>query len=301
MAEIAVLIIEDKDQDRLTLERILVSHGFQCTFAPNAVSALKELKNKAFGVVIAESHISGTTAVDFTIAALGVVPHISVVFLTPAAFLAGAIDAMEQGAFGYITKPLNPKEVTVVAHRAHEFSVFRASGAQQEELTEMSVKDPLTGVFNRRFMDIFLRKKAEKGRATGDKFVVVMCDVDHFKKFNDTYGHQAGDKILKDMSQVFVEAIREHDAVFRYGGEEFMLYISGVDRKTGVQIADRIRNTACMYMPATVSMGLSAYPDDSFDPTELIAKADAALYHSKKNGRNQLTPFAEGMRSEEKK
>jgi len=300
MAEMRALIVEDREQDRLLIERVLVSDGFMCTQVATASEAMRAMKGATFSVIVAESHMDGTTAVDFTVAATGVNPHVSVVFLAPAGFVTTVVDAMDQGAYGYITKPINPKEVRIVVRRAHDYAVFRSAGTQQEELTEISVKDALTGLFNRRFLDIFMTKKVEKCRLSGEGFSVIMADIDHFKKFNDTNGHQAGDKILKDMAQVFIETIRDQDAVFRYGGEEFTVFLSGADAKIGAQIGERIRNTASLYMPATVSMGLATFPDDAGDPVDLIAKADAALYQSKKNGRNQLTAYVSGMTNAEK-
>ena len=301
MAEMRALIVEDREQDRLAIERILVSDGFVCTSVSSPAEAMRSLKGGGYTVVVSESHLSGTTAVDFTVAVMGLAPHAALVFLAPAGFVSTVVDAMDQGAHGYITKPINPKEVRIVCRRAHEYAVFRASGSQQDELTEISVKDALTGVFNRRFLDMFMAKKSEKCRASGERFALIMADIDHFKKFNDTNGHQAGDKILKDMAQVFVETIRDQDAVFRYGGEEFTVFIAGADAKAGAQLGEKIRSTASLYMPATVSMGLAVFPTDAADPADLIAKADAALYQSKKNGRNQLTVFMPGMVNAEKK
>lgn len=288
-SQLKILLIEDKKEDSLLVEKVLRAEAYDLTVVSDARQGLKALKQGVYHIVITEMHIGASNAADITKTALDYNPDAAVIVMTVHSFVSNVIDIMEQGAYGYILKPLNEKEIRIVVRRAHERMIVISSGAQNEELTEMSVKDALTGTFNRRFMNIFLAKKIEKSSAEGASFAIVMCDIDFFKKFNDTYGHQAGDDILKEAAQVFIDATRDSDAIFRYGGEEFLIYLNNITKPVALEVADRIRNMFAIYLPATISMGVAAFSDDADTMENLIMRADAALYASKKNGRNRVT------------
>lgn len=294
-SQVKILLIEDNKDDALVIEKVLKAEAYNLTIVADVKQALKALKQGGYHIVITEMHIGASSAEDITKVALDHNPDIAVIILTVHSFINNVIDVMEQGAYGYILKPLNEKEIRIVIRRVHERLIVITSGAQNEQLTEMSVTDALTGTFNRRFMNIFLTKKVEKASHTGNSFAVVMCDIDFFKKFNDTYGHQAGDDILKEAGQIFIEATRDSDAVFRYGGEEFLIYLNSINKEIAMEVAERIRNMFAIYLPATISMGVGAFPEDAQDMENLVKKADAALYFSKKNGRNQVTAAREDL------
>lgn len=289
MDNVSVLVIEDKDDDRTIIERALTAEGYNVVCTPTGAEGLKLLRKNTYNVIVSELYMADLNGAELTSFVMESNPYVGIIMLTTSSFAAQAVDVLEHGAYAYLTKPLNPREIVLQVKRAYERVLLLSAGSQHDELTEMSVKDPLTGVFNRRFMNLFLKRREEKIRSTGKSFAVVMCDVDHFKKFNDTYGHQAGDRILKDMCQILMEAIRDSDAVFRYGGEEFLIFLDNVSKAEAASVAERIRSTAGLYLPATLSMGLASYPDDSTDVDDLVQKADASLYFSKENGRNRLT------------
>lgn len=165
-------------------------------------------------------------------------------------------------------------------------------------LTYRNVTDQLTGVYNRKKLNILLNKYEKKG--TPGELAVIMMDIDYFKRYNDTYGHQAGDVVLREVSAVLRESVRKKDVVIRYGGEEFLVLINGVKRKTAEEICQRIytkleekalpHEASKVSEHVTMSMGL-CYQKDKNDMLleKLIGKADEALYRSKEAGRNRLT------------
>ena len=165
-------------------------------------------------------------------------------------------------------------------------------------LTHRNVTDQLTGVYNRKKLNHLLKKYEKNG--TASDLAVVMMDIDYFKRYNDTYGHQAGDVVLREVSTILRESVRKKDVVIRYGGEEFLVLISGIKQKTAEEICQRIytkleekalpHEASRVSDHITMSMGLCYQKDkNSMSLEKLIGKADEALYKSKENGRNRLT------------
>jgi diguanylate cyclase (GGDEF)-like protein len=115
-----------------------------------------------------------------------------------------------------------------------------------------------------------------------------MVDIDHFKVFNDTRGHPAGDELLNQLCKLFQDSVRQGDIVFRYGGEEFLIFLEHTSKQVAYSVSERIRQAVQAQMPVTVSIGISTFPDDGQDTDELINKADVALYKAKEQGRNRV-------------
>ncbi len=171
-------------------------------------------------------------------------------------------------------------------------------------LKESSLHDPLTGLHNRRFLEQYQTKLTSLAQRQGSKIQIIMCDLDHFKDTNDTYGHQTGDVVLTEVAKILVASIRKSDFVIRYGGEEFLIIL--MDTSQGMLVAEKIRSTlaAKQFNAAnesfykTMSMGISLFPDDSSDFFECISFADIALYQAKEQGRDRALIYQQGMQGE---
>jgi diguanylate cyclase (GGDEF)-like protein len=156
-----------------------------------------------------------------------------------------------------------------------------------------SLTDSLTGLYNRRFLEA--RLKEEKGRADRHKrpMTLLMADIDHFKKFNDSHGHAKGDELLTQIAKVFRKGVREIDVVCRYGGEEFLVLLPETDGAEGEIVAERLREAVATGNlgssgPVTISIGVATYPKDANSPELVILEADTALYKAKNAGRNRV-------------
>ncbi len=163
-----------------------------------------------------------------------------------------------------------------------------------KELERLSITDALTDVYNRRHLDATLKLELERSRRTGSPLAVIMFDADHFKKFNDTYGHDQGDRVLKMVGQVMKGAVRPYDVPCRYGGEEFTVVLPGTDPEGAMHVAERLRcdveQMAVDGLKVTISLGVACFPLIPVNsPEALIEAADAALYRSKESGRNCTT------------
>ena len=184
------------------------------------------------------------------------------------------------GEVGYLTRAFN----TIVARLREREG--------QSELEKLSLTDALTGLYNRRHLMGTLATEVQRSRRQRRSFTVLLADVDKFKQYNDTHGHLAGDAALVKIAEVFRRTTRAVDCVARYGGEEFVVMLLECPIATAVLVAERIRARVADQDlgegKLTVSVGLAEYPDGGDTPEELIATADAAMYHAKSSGRNQV-------------
>ncbi len=167
---------------------------------------------------------------------------------------------------------------------------------ESHRLYELSVLDGLTNIYNRRYLDQRLSQELADSRRHEKPLSVALLDLDSFKKLNDTYGHQAGDLVLCELTGLISKELRQHDVLARYGGEEFALILAGTSGSDGLLLAERLRalvaNRDFFYknqrLPVTISLGLATYPEDGEDKMELLRTADKALYRAKELGRNRV-------------
>ncbi len=167
----------------------------------------------------------------------------------------------------------------------------------KDSLRQQSVRDPLTGLFNRRFLDEWLERELLRAARGQYAIGVIMIDLDHFKKFNDTFGHEAGDLVLKELAAFLQRTMRGGDIICRLGGEEFVVLLPkaslAITQQRAEQLLAGVRLMRAEYQgtrlgPLTVSLGVAAYPDHAETVETLLRVADTALYHAKRGGRDQV-------------
>jgi diguanylate cyclase (GGDEF)-like protein len=171
--------------------------------------------------------------------------------------------------------------------------------AKNDELRVMSITDPLTGRYNRRYIEDYLARELKLACRTGDPLTILMMDLDHFKEYNDTYGHIAGDMALKELGEILVGTVRRTDVVARYGGEEWIICLSHTSREGGTKIAEKLRKAVEKNIfllkgqetRVTVSIGIATAPEDGNEYSAIVEAADTAMYLAKSNGRNQIHIF----------
>jgi diguanylate cyclase (GGDEF)-like protein len=193
---------------------------------------------------------------------------------------------------GYLTKVFNGMVWRLREGRQELDAKNEKLLQQNEELEKLSLTDVLTGLANRRFLVQQLNEEALRFRRTKKEFSVLMADVDHFKQYNDTFGHPAGDEVLKKVARILQTAVREVDCVARYGGEEFCVMLPETAATGAVILAERIcERVAAAEFPGqkiTLSLGVASLPDNGDTPDAVIAAADEALYQAKREGRNRV-------------
>ncbi len=190
---------------------------------------------------------------------------------------------------------------------ADSFALLFSNMKLHVSLKEQSIRDHLTGLFNRRYLEESLEREVHQATRTGAPIGVTMLDVDHFKNFNDTFGHATGDEILRILGHYFLEHVREGDIPCRYGGEEFALILPGASLEVAQRRAEGLREGALAlgkelldrlaqnHDPLTLSLGVAAFPQHGLNGRAVLRVADAALYRAKQSGRNKVV-VAEGAR-----
>lgn len=179
---------------------------------------------------------------------------------------------------------------------AEHISLAIANVRLREQLREQSTRDPLTGLYNRRFFMDYAKREIGRCRSQGRTAALISLDVDHFKSFNDTHGHDAGDLVLKSLAKVLMNLFREADVACRIGGEEFIVMLPGADRDLAAERAELLRESVekmnLSYggevLQVTMSAGVAEFATDADDLPELMQVVDAALYKAKAEGRNRV-------------
>lgn len=202
-----------------------------------------------------------------------------------------------------------PESVLLLANMfAEQVNLSLANIRLREALRVQSIRDPLTGLYNRRYLEESLERETRRAVRSEQGLGVLMLDLDHFKNFNDTYGHDAGDTVLRETAAFLLKSVRAEDFVCRFGGEEFIIILPAADLKASQARAERIRSKL-RELPVlhqgkplpmiTVSVGVAGLPLHGTSPKGLIEAADAALYRAKREGRDRVVS-AEAAPAEEK-
>jgi diguanylate cyclase (GGDEF)-like protein len=202
---------------------------------------------------------------------------------------------------------LNDGDKIVIGDHLFRFEMLDEIDREfQQQIHRLLAHDELTGLLTSKSFFSELRRESARAEAESRPFCVLMMDLDHFKEVNDTYGHLVGSKTLEETGHVIKEALRAGDVASRFGGEEFAAFLLDATYCQGLVAAERVREALAQHeFPAsrvdspgglathriTISIGVSAFPDDATDPIELVELADSALYRAKRSGRNQVCAY----------
>ena len=257
------------------------------SFAPSDCWALRRERPYVSGTAGSRcGHLTGSTAQCLCVPMIGSSETMGVVHV-----MWSATDGADNVDFD--DSPIRHLAVPVAGQLSMAFANLRL----RDSLREMSIRDPLTGLFNRRFMDETLDRDLGIARRSNTEVGIVVIDVDHFKAFNDTHGHEAGDAILEAVGEVLTTFSRASDVACRFGGEEFMMILPGCSIEDTRSRAEELRRrVAALRVPfrdielvgPTISCGIAGYPAHGLTSDALIRRADDALYAAKRGGRDQV-------------
>lgn len=313
---VKVLIAEDDAASRLILERTIVRLGHECLVARGGHEAWDIFKNAAPDVVITDWMMPDIDGVELC-RRIRTRPHAEgssqytyVIFLTALADRDHLLRAIEEGADDYLAKPLDRVELQVRLHVAQRVtSLYHEIAEQRTEserlnriLFQQARQDPLTQMGNRLRLQEDLDVLTGRVERYGHTYCVVLIDVDHFKRYNDRYGHQAGDDVLRAVARTVV-ARRRGDSCYRYGGEEFLLILPEQSVSSAAVAAEHVRRSVeGLSIPhegnppthiVTVSAGVAgpASEHETSSVETLLQQADEALYAAKRSGRNCVRTY----------
>jgi two-component system, cell cycle response regulator len=181
--------------------------------------------------------------------------------------------------------------VQAFAQSAMHTALALRNAALLEEVERLATRDGLTGLANRRLFEESLDRETARSRRLGTPLSLLILDVDHFKQINDTYGHPAGDAVLREIGNAVASSTKAFDVAARYGGDEFVVLLPGCNAIDASGVADRVRAEIAHQVsdaPVTVSVGVATMPDNALDSQRLVAAADGALYEAKRSGRDRV-------------
>jgi diguanylate cyclase (GGDEF)-like protein len=300
---IRVLLIED-DEDDYILTRDLLSEipNTQYSLAWAAIPEVgwEAIEKQAFDIYLLDHHLGALNGLLLLERAKSNGIQVPIIVLTGQDDRQTDLDAMRAGAADYLVKgQITPQ----ILERSIRYSLEQARLLNR--LNALTIRDGLTGLYNRREMDRLLEEEVFRHQRYGRPLSLVMADIDHFKRVNDAHGHPVGDKALQWIAQQFQENARSVDRVIRYGGEEFTVVLPETGAGEAYLIAERLRlaiaSQPCriqpcssqepLHVPLTISMGVAELPTDAGSQDELITASDQALYTAKDQGRNRVVMY----------
>jgi diguanylate cyclase (GGDEF)-like protein len=292
-----ILVVDDVPDNIKLLAYELTDEGHAVLVAHDGPQALARADAERPDVILLDIMMPGIDGIEVCrrLKDDPLLRSIPVIMVSARGQEADVVAGLDAGAMDYVTKPFN---LPVVLARVRAAERVKAAHDRQLEqnraLAEVATVDPLTSVRNRRFLADALHAAVSFSARHTLPLSLVMLDVDDFKRYNDTFGHPAGDDVLRTIAGILRAGLREHDVVARYGGEEFAVMLPATDDGSSRYIAERLRAAIAGYGWAlrtiTASLGVATMaPGDHLDPAALIEAADNALYHSKRRGRNRTT------------
>ena len=293
-----ILIVNGDKYVRQKLAECLNEQYTVCT-SGSFKEALKVYKDEKFYTVLTEIHTGEAQGIEMISKLQEVKSDIPIIVVTTHDSVPLAVEAMKAGAYDYITKPFNFDELKLVVLHALERKKLQEEASQKRIYQELALVDGLTQIYNRRYFDEVLRGESERARRYPQQFSLLMVDIDDFKRYNDAFGHPAGDEALKKIARLLLKKSRATDFVARYGGEEFAVITPHSGKKSasvlGIRLVGLVNKekfpAGATDAAVTISVGIASFNEDTADKEELVKMADNALYQAKKLGKNRVCLF----------
>jgi two-component system cell cycle response regulator len=308
-----ILVVDDHEDNIELLRARLEARGYEVDGATDGQAALDQVDKVCPDLILLDVMMPKMDGMEVARRLKARIekkelPFIPIIMQTALDSTENKVEGLDAGADDYLTKPINFAELEArVSSKLRIKALQDALSARDTELSELndrlrqiSLTDGLTGVENRRSLEERLHDMWQHSLRLHEPIALIMCDIDKFKSVNDQYGHQAGDAVLKEFAQLLKSEAREIDRVGRYGGEEFLLILSGTVLDAAVTFAERLRekveNHTFTYaggtLRRTMSCGVAASGHPGINDQEALLKAsDDALYVAKETGRNKVIRY----------
>ena len=296
-----ILIADDNPVDRALLKGLLLREGHQVTIAENGLDSWNILQtNEAPRLAILDWHMPGMDGLEVCrrLRQLEHRPYVFVILMTSSDERQDLLEGLASGADDYLTKPPDLALLRARLEVGRRILTLQSNFmAAQEKLSFQADHDSLTGLYSRSAILGQLEREISRARRNVSPLGVIIADLDHFKRINDTHGHAAGDQALCEAARRFTASVRPYDTVGRLGGEEFLILLPGCDASSTMAQAERLRECIChrpldlsgLRIPMTASLGGASVDLSAPEQGDaLMARADAAMYQAKESGRNRV-------------
>ncbi len=312
--DLHVLVVDDEETLRSFFSQVLSEDGYIVSEAASGEEALAIFRRELQPIVLTDIRMGGMSGIQLLQEIKQINPDTQVIIITSHASVDSTITALRVGAYDYLLKPVDELDmITATVNRAAEkirlinenrslvaqLSAMNAELKRSNEmLQQLAVRDGLTGLYNHRFFQESFAMEMSQSKRHDTPFSILFMDVDFFKKYNDINGHPMGDSLLKTLSHLIQERVREYDIASRYGGEEFVVIMPRTVKSQALILAEDLRREVESFpfegrenLPqkrVTLSIGVASFPEDGDDTTALLQRADQALYQAKNGGRNRV-------------
>jgi diguanylate cyclase (GGDEF)-like protein len=294
-----ILIAEDDPVSRRLLEVTLRKWGYEVVSCPDGATAWQALQRPdSPALAILDWMMPGMDGLQVCreVRQRAAEPYVYILLLTARSQKTDIITGLEAGADDYLTKPFDANELRMRLRAGRRILDLQTELIfVREALREKATRDSLTRLWNRAAIYEILHRELDRASRTHIPLSIILIDIDYFKRINDTYGHLAGDAVLRETARCMQTVVRPYDGIGRYGGEEFLLVLPECDASGAVALAERMRTTIAEetivlaegMIRITVSLGV-ATSGMAQEPEALIGAADTALYRAKHAGRNRV-------------
>ena len=298
--QVSILSIEDKDDDFNKIKKIVDNHNqLRLTRVKSLQAAFDRLEKGKFDLIFLDYLLPDGNGLEFIEAVNSKRLEIPVVVITGQGDELIASRIIQAGAYDYLPKAkISGKALLrIISNALEKAGLKREMRMAQEKLAEMSMRDELTGLFNRRYFQEALEREISGAQRYGHGLALCMIDLDHFKLVNDTHGHLCGDRVLRDFGKILEESIRKYDVACRYGGEEFAVILPDTSLEKAAALCERFRERIKAFeftledltVHITTSVGVAAcQAGAAINREQLIDLADKALYQAKSEGRDRV-------------
>ncbi|KAA3616553.1 MAG: diguanylate cyclase [Calditrichaeota bacterium] len=306
-----VLVVDDVPVNIQLLTTHLKAAGYEVIPARDGEEALLLVQESKPDLILLDVMMPKLNGFEVCerIKANSATEYIPVIMVTALNDIEHKIRGEEAGADDFISKPFNKMELLIRVRSLLRIKLLHDQLSEKiaelalakERLRQLAITDGLTRLYNHRHFKEVLMLELDRAKRHNQNISVVMIDIDHFKCYNDTHGHQAGDVLLQQIACLYSNNIRKIDLAARYGGEEFVLVLIETDKEAATIAANKIRAIVEDHPfeneetqpdgKITISMGVATFPEDAIDFDGLVGVADRRLYMAKDNGRNQVAVF----------
>ncbi|MCB1562239.1 MAG: PleD family two-component system response regulator [Alphaproteobacteria bacterium] len=294
-----ILIVEDQDFERRKIEGALAQDHDTLVSVGSGAEAMALVNSRAFDLIIVSLNLENEDGLRLCshLKSNERTRSLPIVMVASSPDMPRVAQGLEMGAYDYILRPIDPNELLARVRTQVRRKRFqeRLHAAYDISLS-MALTDSLTGLYNRRYLEVHLEKLLQKNRESRKSMAVLMIDIDHFKQVNDTHGHNIGDEVLKVFAERLKNNLRSFDLVARMGGEEFVAIMPDVSEMRAQIIAERLRRSIAEEpvicgaeggaLNITTSIGGALIDHEPHTPQEVFDRADKALYEAKNLGRN---------------
>lgn len=294
-----ILVVDDDAVVRELLVALVTMAGLKVASAGSAEEALQALKGFKADIVIADVSLPGMSGLDLILPVKNEY-RADVIIITGNVEEHTYAEAIRKGASDFILKPVRPEELMLRLRRVMEDRETRKAYSRKlQELQELAITDNLTGLYNSRHFFEQLQVEISRAHRYRRALALILLDLDGFKRVNDTHGHIEGDRVLARFGQIVRSVLRESDSAYRYGGDEFIILLPEAGVNQGVIVGERIRAALELErfptqsgkdILLTGSVGVTEYKSGE-KVSALIGRADEAMYASKRQGHNRVTPL----------